>query len=35
METSQVETHTNIESIVERLQAHETLKDKICPPRGN
>ena len=29
METSQVETHTNIESIVERLQAHETLKDKI------
>jgi len=35
METSQVETHTNIESIIERLQRHGILKDKIRAPRGN
>lgn len=35
METSQVETHTNIESIVESLQSHGTLKDKTSSPRGN
>lgn len=35
METSQVETHTNIESIVESLRLHESLKNKTRAPKAN